>query len=81
MLFKMTVLRETFIGLLTNYIDDNRLIDELWTEIEKHYSSKKRHYHTLQHLDNLLVQLMKMKGEIQNWDTVLFTLLLSRYNL
>jgi predicted metal-dependent HD superfamily phosphohydrolase len=68
------VLKETFIGLLTNYTDNVSLTNELWTEIEKHYTSKKRHYHTLQHLDNLLTQLTEVKDEIQNWNTILFTL-------
>ena len=35
---------------------------------------KKRYYHTLQHLDNLLVKLTELKAEIQNWETILFTL-------
>ncbi len=71
---KTTVLKETFIQLLTNYTDDNGLTNELWTEVEKNYSSKKRHYHTLHHLDNLLTQLTLVKDEIQNWETILFTL-------
>lgn len=68
------MLKQTFIGLLKNYTDNDRLANELWTEIEKNYSSKKRHYHTLQHLENLLVQLTEVKMEIQNWETILFTL-------
>lgn len=68
------MLKETFTELLTNYSDNNSLTNELWTEIEKNYSNKKRHYHTLQHLDNLLVQLTEVKDEIQNWETILFTL-------
>lgn len=68
------MLKETFIGLLTNYTDNGRLTNELWMEIEKNYSSKKRHYHTLQHLDNLLAQLTDVKEKIQNWNTILFTL-------
>jgi predicted metal-dependent HD superfamily phosphohydrolase len=71
---KTTVLKETFIELLTNYTDNDRLTNELWAEIEKNYSSKKRHYHTLQHLDSLLMQLTDIKGEIQDWNTILFTL-------
>jgi predicted metal-dependent HD superfamily phosphohydrolase len=71
---KTTVLKETFIELLTNYTDNDRLTNELWTEIEKNYSSKKRHYHTLRHLDNLFAQLTEVKGEIQNWEAILFTL-------
>jgi predicted metal-dependent HD superfamily phosphohydrolase len=68
------VLKEIFIELLTKYTDNDRVRNELWTEIEKNYSSKKRHYHTLQHLDNLLSQLTEVKSEIQNWETTLFTL-------
>lgn len=68
------MLKETFIGLLTNYTDNNSFTNELWTEVEKNYSSKKRHYHTLQHLDNLLAELIEVKDKIQNWRIILFTL-------
>lgn len=68
------MLKEIFIELLTKYTDNDRVRNELWTEIEKNYSSKKRHYHTLHHLDNLLSQLTEVKSEIQNWETILFTL-------
>ena len=68
------MLKEIFIELLTKYTDNERVKNELWTEIEKNYSRKKRHYHTLQHLDNLLSQLTEVKNEIQNWETTLFTL-------
>tara|TARA_R110000868_G_scaffold290081_1_gene550317 strand:+ start:74 stop:688 length:615 start_codon:yes stop_codon:yes gene_type:complete len=68
------VLKETFIELLTNYTDNESLKNKLWTEIDKNYSSKKRHYHTLEHLNNLLYQLTAVKSEIKNWETILFTL-------
>lgn len=68
------MLKETFTELLLKYTDDKRLINVRWTEIEKNYSGKKRHYHKLQHLDNLLSQLTIIKGEIKNWETTLFTL-------
>ena len=68
------VLKETFIELLTNYTNNESLKNELWTEIDKNYSSKKRHYHTLEHLNNLLYQLTAVKSEIKNWETILFTL-------
>lgn len=68
------MLKETFIGLLNNYTDNECLANELWTEIENNYSNKERHYHTLQHLGNLLGQLTKIKNEILNWDAVLFTM-------
>lgn len=68
------MLKETFIELLANYTEDDSLSQKLWTEIEKSYSDKKRHYHTLAHLDNLLIQLTEVKSEIKNWNANLFTL-------
>ena len=68
------MLKATFISLLSTYTKDEVLINELWLEIEENYSGKKRYYHTLAHLENLLVQLLEVKEEIQNWEVVLFTL-------
>jgi predicted metal-dependent HD superfamily phosphohydrolase len=68
------VLKETFIKLIDNYTTDVRLITQLWGEIESNYSNKKRHYHNLTHLENLLQQLVAVKTTIKNWDTVLFTM-------
>ncbi len=68
------MLKETYIKLLTNFTDDKSLTIDLWTEIEHNYSNKKRHYHTLSHLDNLLKQLLEVKAKIESWETVLFTL-------
>jgi predicted metal-dependent HD superfamily phosphohydrolase len=68
------VLKHTFIELLKNYTNNDSLINELWTEIEKNYTHKKRNYHTLLHLQNLLDQLTAVKDAIQNWDCILFTL-------
>jgi predicted metal-dependent HD superfamily phosphohydrolase len=68
------MLKQTFIALLTKYTNDQDLITELWAEIERNYSDKKRHYHTLNHLENLLQQLTEIKPQIKDWDVVLFSL-------
>jgi predicted metal-dependent HD superfamily phosphohydrolase len=68
------LLRSTFIQLLAGYTSNTSLVNELWTEIEKNYSGKKRHYHNLQHLEHLLAQLQPVQEAIKSWDTVLFTL-------
>jgi predicted metal-dependent HD superfamily phosphohydrolase len=68
------MIKETFIKLIDNYTTDTRLGTQLWNEVETTYSSKKRHYHTLAHLENLLQQLLAVKTKIKDWDTVLFTL-------
>ncbi len=70
----MSDLKEIFSNLLINYTTNSSLINELWDEVEKNYSEKKRHYHTLQHLENLLITLTEVKSEIQHWESILFTL-------
>ena len=68
------MLKKTFIDLLENFTNNNSLIIDLWQEIEQNYSESKRHYHNLSHLENLLKQLIEVKHEIENWETVLFTM-------
>lgn len=68
------MLKETFIELLTNDTNDAGLKNSLWTEIEKQYSTKKRHYHTLQHLAHLLEQLNEVKSELKNREAILYSL-------
>lgn len=68
------MLKETFIHLLKNYTNSESIIAEFWGEIEHNYTHKKRYYHTLSHLENLLAQLTAVKHKIEGWDTILFTL-------
>jgi predicted metal-dependent HD superfamily phosphohydrolase len=68
------MLKQTFLRLLSNYSVSDNLAIELWNEIETKHSGKKRHYHTLSHLENLLLQLLEVKTTIYHWDTILFTL-------
>jgi len=68
------VLRQTYAELLNKFTDNQYLIDEFWTEIELNYSKPNRYYHTLEHLSNLLAQLIEVQEGLKNWDTILFTL-------
>lgn len=68
------MLKETFFNLLSDYRAEEVLISKFWNEIEQHHSSKNRHYHTLSHLENLLIELTEVKHIIDHWDTILFTL-------
>lgn len=67
------MLKEKFFQLLNSYTDKIELKEKLWSEIEKKYSVKRRHYHTLQHLTNLINELESIKQEIVTWDSVLFS--------
>jgi predicted metal-dependent HD superfamily phosphohydrolase len=70
----MSVLQQLFIETATKYTTDNKLVEGLWAEIENHYSGKKRYYHNLSHLQNLLTQLTIAKSNIQDWDAIVFSL-------
>ncbi len=68
------MLKQTYVDLLTNHTADRVLVNELWTELDNKYSSKRRYYHTLEHLVSLLIELTAVKSEFQDWETVLFSL-------
>lgn len=68
------MMQQVFFQLISQYSNDQLLANEIWDEIEKKYSHKKRHYHTMQHLENLLLQLAMAKPLLQDWNTILFSL-------
>jgi predicted metal-dependent HD superfamily phosphohydrolase len=68
------MLKDTFNALVKSYCNNEAIANELWEEIVLHYSSKKRHYHDLSHLENLLQELNSIKPFIKDWNTILFTL-------
>jgi predicted metal-dependent HD superfamily phosphohydrolase len=68
------LLKEMFTALLHEYTSDTNLINTYWQEIEKAYSNKDRHYHTLAHLENMLKELIEVRNQINDWNTVLFSL-------
>jgi len=69
----MIHLKTTFFELLEKHSDDPALKQELWNEIVENYSHKKRHYHNLSHLENLIQQLSGLKEMISDWEMVLFS--------
>src|SRR5678816_1131058 len=66
-------LRQIFIQLVNTYTSDKSIPISLWNEIEKKYSSHKRYYHTLSHLEVMLDQLDGCKQLIVDRDTLLFS--------
>jgi predicted metal-dependent HD superfamily phosphohydrolase len=68
------MLKEVFLTLVYKYCDDNIVVNDLWNEIEHCHCKKKRHYHTLLHLENVLTKLEAVKQYIEDWDTILFSL-------
>ncbi|WP_375580332.1 hypothetical protein ABWH96_04655 [Marivirga tractuosa] len=70
----MNDLRTIWNELTSRYTENDELIDELWTEIEKKYTAKKRHYHNLTHLEYMTDRAIKHKDLLIDFDTVLFSI-------
>lgn len=68
------MLKNIFISLVNKYTHDTTIAEKLWAGIEKQYTSPKRYYHNLQHLQNMYAQLEECPEQIRDWDTVMFSL-------
>lgn len=68
------MLKTTFFNLISAFSNDVSLREVYWAEITQNYSSKNRHYHTLHHLENLFMQLLPVKTEVEDWYAILFSL-------
>lgn len=72
----MHSLKDAFVQLVQRYNQqDETIVEKMWNEINVHYGEKHRSYHKLQHLENMLAELQKVREAIQDWDVVLFALL------
>jgi predicted metal-dependent HD superfamily phosphohydrolase len=65
-------LKDIFMQLVMPYCNNAVQANHLWLQIEKNYSSKKRHYHNLTHIATLADELQPCKEVIKDWDMVLF---------
>ncbi|HVD99761.1 MAG TPA: hypothetical protein VNB90_16245 [Cytophagaceae bacterium] len=68
------MLKQTYFSLIQKYADHPLVVEAMWAEIELSYSHPGRYYHTLAHLGDLLYRLREIKGMIQEWDVILFSI-------
>jgi len=68
------MLKEQFLNLIEKYSNSKDYNQECWNEIEKNYSSKSRHYHNLEHIENMLIELDNVKPTIEDLDSLLFAI-------
>jgi len=68
------MLQQTFKTILFDYTNSEKLCVDYWNEIEKYYCGNKRYYHNLDHLENMLQQLLICKSSVNDWDTLLLAL-------
>lgn len=67
-------MQDLFTQLISGYTCDQQLAARLWKEVETHYSHPNRYYHTLAHVEHMYQQLAACREQIEDWDTVLFSL-------
>ncbi len=63
-------LKERFLQNCLPFTDDYQLIGNLWAQIEKQYTGKGRHYHNLQHLENMFPELETLKADITDFSII-----------
>ena len=68
------MLKESFTELVLKYTPQPELVEKLWLEIETEHSAPNRHYHTLQHLSDMIDELEHVKTEIRDWDSIMFAI-------
>lgn len=68
------MIKDEFLKSLGKFESDAQKQCQLWIEIEKNYSNSNRHYHNLNHLESLLVELIPFQNRFENWDVVIFAI-------
>lgn len=64
----------SWLNLSSKYTNNTLLLDALWEEIHKKYSSKKRHYHNLQHIHHMLDLATSDQADLHDYDIILFAI-------
>ncbi|MBC8754170.1 hypothetical protein H2O64_05770 [Kordia sp. YSTF-M3] len=67
-------LHQWWLNLTSKYTDDELLLNELWNEIHKKYTSKKRHYHNLNHIGYMLRLAADNQTDLIDYDTLQFAI-------
>ena len=52
-----------FSNLISKFSNEEELKFDYWKEIKKNYSQKKRKYHNLLHLENMILELENVKDK------------------
>jgi len=61
-------------NLMSQYLNDNVLIETLWAELKNQYEHKSRYYHNFKHIYKMLKQLEAFKTEIKDINVLKFAI-------
>ncbi|MDZ7880313.1 MAG: hypothetical protein U5L45_21735 [Saprospiraceae bacterium] len=71
---KTDYLKIIFFKRLSKYTDNTTFINHTFTDLLNDYTSEKRHYHDLSHINNLLTLLEENKFRVLDEDTLFFAI-------
>lgn len=63
-----------FTSVVLRHTNESKLINQLWQEIAAAYYDDTRYYHTMKHLLFVYNELLQVRKNIRDWDSVLFAL-------
>lgn len=63
-------IQEEVMTILRAFGSSETLYGKMWDEIVKQHSSRMRYYHTLDHLDHMIIQLQGVQSSIAHWDAM-----------
>ena len=67
-------IKDHFLRSVLECREDQEMAEKMWYEIEKHYRSSGRHYHTLWHLNSMLNELLPFQGLFSDWSIAVFAI-------
>ncbi len=67
------ILRDLFFNVAQTYGASVDRVERCWDELIKHYTHKKRHYHNLIHINELINELKPLKPTINDWTTLMMS--------
>ncbi|MGH1387116.1 HD domain-containing protein [Kordia sp.] len=67
-------LYQSWLILTSKYTDDELLLNQLWKEINQNYTTKKRHYHNLNHIKYMLQLASNDQVDLNDSDTLQFAI-------
>jgi predicted metal-dependent HD superfamily phosphohydrolase len=68
------MLKDDFLYITASYTADKQLPGKLWDEIAVAHTTPSRYYHNLTHLENLYKELVSIKNEIEDWESIIFAI-------
>lgn len=69
----MSDLKRRFEDLILPYTGNTELVERMWLKLETAHYEKGRFYHNLTHLENLFFELNDVRDQINDWDTLSFS--------